>query len=151
MMDRRAFVGALAAGLLAVPLAAEAQPAGKVYRIGVLEGTPVALNPANLEAFRQGLQELGYVERQNYVIEYRSADGRPERFPDLAADLVRLKVDLIVTSGTGAALEAKNATRTIPIAMAGSGDPVQNGLVVSLARPGEERYGAEDHQQRVSR
>jgi putative ABC transport system substrate-binding protein len=151
MMDRRAFVGALAAGLLAVPLAAEAQPAGNVYRIGVLEGTPVALNPANLEAFRQGLQELGYVERQNYVIEYRSADGRPERFPDLAADLVRLKVDLIVTRGTGAALEAKNATRTIPIVMAGSGDPVQNGLVVSLARPGEERYGAEHHQQRVSR
>src|SRR5882672_10096186 len=136
MMDRRAFVGALAAGLLAVPLAAEAQPAGKVYRIGVLEGTPVALNPANLEAFRQGLQELGYVERQNYVIEYRSADGRPERFPDLATELVRLKVDLILTRGTPAVLAARNATRTIPVVMASSGDPVGAGLVASLARPG---------------
>ena len=81
------FLGSLAGGLLAAPLASEAQQAGKVYRIGVLEMTPVALNAANLEAFRQGLRELGYVERQNYAIEYRSADGRPERFPDLAADL----------------------------------------------------------------
>jgi putative ABC transport system substrate-binding protein len=141
VISRRAFLGTVAGGLLAAPLAAEAQPAGKVYRIGVLEGTPVALNAANLEAFRQGLQELGYVERQNYAIEYRSADGRPERFLDLAADLVRLKVDVIVTRGTGAALAAKNATRTIPIVMAGSGDPVQNGLVASLARPGENVTG----------
>ena len=91
-MERRTFMALISGGLLAAPLAAEAQPAGKVYRIGVLEGTPVALNAANLEAFRQGLQELGYVERQNYAIEYRSADGRPDRFPDLAAELVRLKV-----------------------------------------------------------
>jgi len=136
-----ALIALLAVAIISTPLAAEAQQTGKVWRIGVLETTSVALNAANLEAFRQGLRELGYVERQNYAIEYRSADGRPERFPDLAADLVRLKVDLIVTRGTGAALEAKNATRTIPIAMAGSGDPVQNGLVASLARPGENVTG----------
>ena len=135
-MDRRAFLGTLAGGLLAAPLAAEAQPAGKVYRIGVLESTSPALNAANLAAFQQELRELGYVERQNYAIEYRSADGRLERFPDLAAELVRLKVDLIVTRGTTGALAAKNATRTIPIVMATSGDPVAAGLVASLARPG---------------
>jgi len=136
VISRRAFLGTVAGGLLAAPLAAEAQPAGKVYRIGVLEGTPVALNAANLEAFRQGLQELGYVERQNYAIEYRSADGRPERFPDLAAELVRLKVDLILTRGTPAALAAKSASQTIPVVMAASGDPVGSGLVASLGRPG---------------
>ena len=133
-MDRRAFLAGTGAVLLTAPLVAEAQPAGKVYRIGVLE-TKVALNAANLEAFRQGLRELGYVERQNYAIEYRSADGRPERFPDLAAELVRLKVDLILTRGTPAALAAKNATRTIPIVMA-TGEALGSGVVSSLARPG---------------
>ena len=135
-MQRRAFIGSLAGGLLAVPLAAEAQTAGKVYRIGVLETTPVAMHAANLDAFRQGLRELGYVERQNYAIEYRSANGQPERFPDLAADLVRLKVDLILTRGTPAVLAAKNATRTIPIVMATSGDAVGSGVIAGLARPG---------------
>jgi putative ABC transport system substrate-binding protein len=95
-----------------------------------------ATNEANLSAFRQGLRELGYVEGQNVVIEYRSADGRPERFPDLATELVRLKVDVIVTRGTSAALGAKHVTDTIPIVMASSGDPVFAGLVTSLARPG---------------
>jgi ABC-type uncharacterized transport system substrate-binding protein len=99
MVTRRAFLGSLTLGLLAAPLAAEAQPVGKVYRIGVLESTSPALNAANLAALQQELRELGYVERQNYAIEYRSADGRVERFPDLAAELVRLKVDLIVTRG----------------------------------------------------
>ena len=122
--------------LLAAPLAAEAQPAGKVYRIGVLEPTSMALNAANLDAFRQGLRELGYVEGQNLVIEYRSADGRSERFPDLAAEMVRLKVDVILTRGTPAVMAAKNATRTIPVVMAASGDPVLSGVVSSLARPG---------------
>ena len=136
VIHRRTFLGALASGLLSAPLAAEAQSAGKVYRIGVLESTSPALNAANLAAFQQELRELGYVERQNYAIEYRSADGRLERFPDLAAELVRLKVDLIVTRGTTGALAAKNATRTIPIVMATSGDPVAAGLVASLARPG---------------
>jgi putative ABC transport system substrate-binding protein len=96
---RRRFLGTLAGGLLAAPLAAEAQPAGKVTRIGVLEPTSMASNVANLDAFRQGLRELGYVEGQNFVVEYRSADGRSERFPDLAAELVRLKVDVILTGG----------------------------------------------------
>jgi ABC-type uncharacterized transport system substrate-binding protein len=102
----------------------------------VLDILGVASNEANLSAFRQGLRELGYVEGQNFVIEYRSADGRPERFPDLATELVRLKVDVIVTRGTSAALGAKHVTDTIPIVMASSGDPVFAGLVTSLARPG---------------
>jgi putative tryptophan/tyrosine transport system substrate-binding protein len=114
----------------------EAQHAGKIFRIGVLDVLGMASNEANLSAFRQGLRELGYVEGQNVVIEYRSADGRPERFPDLATELVRLKVDVIVTRGTSAALGAKHVTDTIPIVMASSGDPVFAGLVTSLARPG---------------
>src|SRR5216684_3170431 len=94
------------------------------------------LNTANLDAFRQGLRELGYVEGRDFVIEYRSADGRPERFPGLATELVRLKVDLIVTRGTPAVLAAKNATGSIPIVMATSADPTRFGIVSSLARPG---------------
>jgi ABC-type uncharacterized transport system substrate-binding protein len=126
----------LLAGTLAAPLAADAQQAGKMYRLGVLETTSPALNAANFDAFRQGLQELGYVEGKNFIIEYRSTDGRPERFPNLAIELVRLKVDLILTRGTPAALAAKKATGTIPVVMAASGDPVGTGLVTSLARPG---------------
>jgi len=136
MIDRRAFLAGSGAVLLAPPLAAEAQPAGKVYCIGVLEPTSMALNAANLDAFRQGLRELGYVEGRNMRIEYRSADGRSERFPDLAAELVRLKVDVILTRGTPAVMAAKNATGTIPVVMAASGDPVLSGVVSSLARPG---------------
>jgi ABC-type uncharacterized transport system substrate-binding protein len=134
-MNRRAFVAGLGA-VLAAPLTVEAQVTGKVYRIGMLEVVPAALNATNLAAFRQGLRELGYVEGQNVVIEYRSADGRAERFPDLARELVRLKVDLIVTRGTPAALAAKHATATIPIVMAASGDPVGTGIAASLAHPG---------------
>jgi len=122
--------------LFGAPLAAEAQKAGTVYRIGVLDPTPVALNVANLEAFRQGMRELQYVEGQNFVIEYRSPEGPANRFPDLAHELVRLKVDLILTRGTPAVTAAKNATRTIPIVMAASGDPVGAGVVTGLARPG---------------
>jgi putative ABC transport system substrate-binding protein len=135
-MDRRAFLGTLAAGLLAAPRAAEAQQAGKVYRIGMLETRSTVLNAANIDAFRQGLRELGYKEGQNLEIVYRSSDGRDERFSDLAGELVRLKVDLILTRGTPAALAAKSATRTIPVVMAASGDPVGSGIVASLARPG---------------
>ena len=135
-MDRRAFIGTLAGGLLAAPLAAEAQPARKPYRLGMLETTSLATNAANIDAFRQGLRELGYVEKQHFVIEYRSADGQDARFPNLARELVRLKVDIIVTRGTPAALAAKRATDTIPIVMASSGDPVATGIVASLAHPG---------------
>jgi putative ABC transport system substrate-binding protein len=135
-VDRRTFLGALASGLLAAPLAAQAQPPGKVYRIGMLERTSPATNAANFEAFRRGLRELGYVEGKNLVIEYRSADGRDERFAGLATELVRLNVDLILTRGTPAALAAKNATGTIPVVITGLADPVGQGIVASLARPG---------------
>jgi putative ABC transport system substrate-binding protein len=129
---------ALAVGALlgAAPLASEAQQPGKVYRVGVLESVGAASNAENLDAFRVGLSALGYVEGQSFVIEYRSADGRAERFSDLAIELVRLNVDVIVTRGTPAALAAKRATGTIPIVMASSGDPVAEGIVPSLARPG---------------
>jgi putative ABC transport system substrate-binding protein len=113
----------LALALLAAPLVGEAQPAGKVYRIGMLETRSTVLNAANIDAFRQGLRELGYKEGQNLEIEYRSSDGRDERFPGLASALVGLKVDVILTRGTPAALAAKSATRTIPVVMAASGDP----------------------------
>jgi len=113
-----------------------AQQAGKVYRFGVLERTSPAINAANLDGFRQGLRELGYVEEKNFVIEYRSADGRDERFPAPATELVRLKVDLILTRGTPATLAAKDATGTIPIIIVGVGDAVAQGIVTSLARPG---------------
>jgi putative tryptophan/tyrosine transport system substrate-binding protein len=136
VIDRRAFIGLAAGGLLAAPLAAAAQQPEKLYRIGMLERTSTVENAANVEGFRRGLRELGYIEGKTFVIEYRSSDGRDERFPNLAADLVRLKVDLIVTRGTPAALAAKRATRTIPVVMAGVGDPVGQGIVASLARPG---------------
>ena len=135
-MRRRDFITLFGGTVVAWPLAARAQQPGKVWRIGMLDTTSATLNAANLEAFRQGLRQLGYVEGQNLVIDYRSADGRIERFPELAAEMVRLKVNLIVTRGTPTALAAKHATATIPIVMAASGEPVGTGLVASLARPG---------------
>jgi len=130
-MDRRAFI---AGGLLALPFFARAEQAGKVYRIGILEAIPASQNAANLDALRKGLRGLGYVEGRNLVIDYRSADGHAERFPDLAADLVRMKADLIVTRGTPAANAAKQATQAIPVVMATMGDP--RAIVTSFARPG---------------
>jgi putative ABC transport system substrate-binding protein len=129
-------LGTLAGGLFSTRPAAEAQPAGKIYRIGMLERTSPAINAANLDAFRRGLRDGGYVEGKNFVIEYRSAEGRDDQFPGLATELVRLNVDLIVTRGTPAALAAKNATGTIPIVITGLADPVGQGIVASLARPG---------------
>ena len=122
--------------LFLAPLAVDAQPSEKVYRIGMLERTSKTLNAASLNGFLRGMQELGYVEGKHFVIEYRSADGLDERFPELAADLVRVKVDLIVTRGTQAILATKNATNTIPIVITGAGDPIAQGIVASLARPG---------------
>ena len=127
---------ALVLSSIALPLVVDAQRPEKLYRIGMLERTSTAINAANLDGFRQGLRELGYVEGKNFLIEYRSADGRDERFAGLATELVHLKVDLILTRGTPAALAAKNATGTIPVVMAGIGDPVGQGVVASLARPG---------------
>jgi putative ABC transport system substrate-binding protein len=122
--------------MLIAPLVAGAQPAGRVYRIGVLETRSAVLNAANMDAFRQGMRELGYKEGQNLEVVYRSSEGRDERFPDLANELIRLKVDLILTRGTPASLAAKKASRTIPVVMASVGDPVGTGLVASLGRPG---------------
>jgi putative ABC transport system substrate-binding protein len=134
-MDRRTFIGSVASGILTAPLASFAQPQKKVWRIGMLETISTELNAANLNAFRQGLRELGYVEGQNLIIEYRSANGQSERFADYAAELVGMKVDLMVTRGTPASLAAKRATRSIPVVMANAGEPVETGLVASLARP----------------
>ena len=127
---------AVCALLCGTPLAVEAQGASPRYRIGVLDVVTMDSHEANLTAFRHGLRDLGYVEGQNLVIEYRSAEGRPERLPDLAAELARLNVDVLVTRGTRAALVARHVTATVPIVMASSGDPVYAGLVASLARPG---------------
>jgi putative ABC transport system substrate-binding protein len=135
-MDRRGFIRTLAGGLLTAPLGAQAQQLEKPYRIGMLERTSTVVNAANLNAFRLGLRERGYVEGERFVIEYRSADGRDERFPILAAELVQQKVNLILTRGTPAALAAKDATATIPVVFTGVGDPVGQGIVASLARPG---------------
>jgi len=123
--------------ILVAPLASNAQQPTKVYRIGrLLAGSPPA---PTVEAFRQGLHDLGYVEGQNLIIEYRYAEGRPERFPDLAAELVQLKMDVIVAGGDAAARAAQHATSTIPIVMMGT--PLGTGLVASLARPGENITG----------
>jgi putative tryptophan/tyrosine transport system substrate-binding protein len=132
-MKRKITVLALYAMLFAPSFPVEAQQAGKVPRIGLLRaGSPP--DPM-IEAFRQGLRDLGYVEGKNIVIEYRWAEGKNERLPDLAADLVRLGVDVIVPGGNAATSAAKSATKTIPIVMQSS-DPVGTGLVASLARPG---------------
>jgi putative tryptophan/tyrosine transport system substrate-binding protein len=125
----------LALGLLWAPLVSEAQPPTHVHRIGALTGYTLGRG-RNVEAFLEGMRALGYVEGQNLVMEYRGAAGQYERFPALAAELVRLKVDVLLAGGTPAALAAKDATTTIPIVMAGVGDPVGSGLVASLARPG---------------
>ena len=129
---------ALALGILAAPVGAEAQQPAKVHRIGLLSPSSPS-DPRmqrRLEAFRQGLRELGYVEGQNIAIESRWAEGKYDRLPGLAAELVRLKVDVIVAVGVPAIQAAKEATRTIPIVMAYVTDPLALGLVASLARPG---------------
>jgi len=126
----------LVVALLAMPLAAEAQQAARVPRIGYVSTNLVA-SPHLVEAFRQGLHDLGYVEGRNVMIEYRSAEGQLERVPALAAELVALKVAVIVAAaGTPIALAAKQATRMVPIVFIAAGDPVNSGLVASLARPG---------------
>jgi putative ABC transport system substrate-binding protein len=128
----------LATILLATVRLAEAQQPAKIPRIGVLSAASPSASAvsARIEAFRQGLRELGYVEGKSIVIEYRWAEGKFDRLPDLAADLVRLKVDVIVTGGPAATRRAKEATSTIPIVMTMDSDPVASGFVASLARPG---------------
>src|SRR6266536_282849 len=122
--------------LLAVAVMTEAQQPTKIPRIGYLVANFPSTNPARNEAFRDGLRELGYVERKSIVIEWRYAEGKPDRLPALAAELVRLKVDVIVTAGPASTRPAKEATLTIPIVMGFDNDPVGSGFVASLARPG---------------
>ena len=136
MNNRRKLLIALGAGALAAPLTSFAQQKGKVWRIGFLGAASASGMAGRVEALRAGLRDLGYVEGKNIVIEFRWAEGKYERFPELAAELVRLKVEVIVTAGSSAILAAKSATTTIPIVMASSGDVIALGLVASLARPG---------------
>jgi putative ABC transport system substrate-binding protein len=134
VMERRTFMSGVTLALLAVPLAAEAQPAGKIYRVGFLN--PRSGQNEWDEAFRQALGELGYVEGRNLIIAYRWGAGNEERLAEMAAELVQLKVDIIVAAATVAIQAAKRATNTIPIVMAAVSDPVGIGIVASLSRPG---------------
>ena len=135
-MDRRTFICGVAGSLIITPLTAASQQPGKVYRLGYLS-TPTRQSVERVvEALLRKLRELGWVEGQNLIIEYRWAEGNVERLPELAAELVRLKVDIIVAPAGSAALAARNATRTIPIVTIFAGDPVELGLVTSLGRPG---------------
>ena len=133
-LKRREFIRFLCGTAVTWPLVSRAQQVTKIYRIGILETIAAAQNAANLDALRKGLRDLGYVEGQNLVIEYRSAEGRAEQFPSLASELVQLKVDVIVTRGTPAVLAAKNASGTIPVVMASTGAPFL--AVDSLSHPG---------------
>jgi putative ABC transport system substrate-binding protein len=125
----------IAVVLLALGVTAEAQQLGKVHRIGILSGGFPG-SSADIEAFRQGLRDHGYVEGKNLIIEYRYAEGKRDRYPDLVSDLVRLKVDVIIANGTEPTAAAKKATSTIPIVMTSSTNPERTGLIASLARPG---------------
>jgi len=141
-MNRRSFIGTLAGGLLVAPLVAEAQPAGKIARIGYLATNLRGSPQASHEAFVEELRGLGYVEGRNVVIEYRDAEGKDERLAALAAELVALNVDVIVAAaGTLAALAAREATRILPIVFIAVGAPVTSGLVTGLARPGGNATG----------
>jgi putative tryptophan/tyrosine transport system substrate-binding protein len=144
MMDRRAFIAVVGGSILAAPLAAGAQQAGKVYRIGLL-GLSSRSDITGLEALRQGLRDLGYEEGKNLVIEYRWAEGKYDRLPGFADELVRRKVDVLVTYGTPGARAAKRATTTIPVVVAIMGDAVAMGIVPSLARPGGNITGSQFH------
>ena len=137
-MNRRAFLCGLTLGALAVSPLAEAQQAGKAWRIGSLNTSPIPVPGQNpiWDSFLNRLRELGYIDGQNFSIEFRTTGGPADRLPDLAAELVRLNVDLILVPATQAALAAKQATTTIPIVMAAAVNPVETGLVTSLARPG---------------
>ena len=137
MIARRHVVISLSAALLS-PIEAVAQPTVKTWRVGFLASRHVDFTDADnyYGRFRQGMRELGYVEGKNLVIEWRSAEGRAERLPELAAELVRLKVDILVTAAQGASLAAQKATATIPIVVMLVADPVGVGLAKSLARPG---------------
>jgi ABC-type uncharacterized transport system substrate-binding protein len=141
-VNRRAFIGTLAGGLLAAPLAAEAQQGDKVRRIGFLVGATSSSPSVEIEPFKQSLRDRGWIEGQNLTLAYRYAEGDYERLPALAHELVNLSVDVIVADGTPATRAAMHVTKTVPIVMATTGDPVGAGLVSSLARPGGNVTGA---------
>jgi putative ABC transport system substrate-binding protein len=136
MMERRAFLATIAGGLFAAPLAAQAQQAGKKHRVAFLGSTSPSGYASQMEAFRTGLRDLGYVEGENLLIEYRWAQGNNQRLPQLAAELVGRKPDVLVTHGPPGALAAKRATATIPIVLGVIGEAVAIGAVEGLARPG---------------
>src|SRR5262247_3866207 len=135
-MSKRIVVFCLLITVLLIVEVARAQQAGKIFRIGFLDNSTATNQAVLLEAFRQELSKLGWIEGKNITIEYRFAEQKNERLPELAADLVRHKVDLFVATATPVALAAKSATTTIPIVMLTAGDPVAAGLINSLARPG---------------
>ena len=143
-MDQRTFVGAVACSLLASSLAGLAQQEGKIWRVGVLWPGPASPPNSRIEAFRQGLRELGYVEGRNVELVYRYAEGDYARLPTLAAELVRQKVDVILGAGAPAVSAAQKATTTIPIVIGTAGDPVGTGFARSLARPGGNITGLSD-------
>jgi len=143
-MSKKNIALAVGTTLLALSFPAEAQQPGKVPRIGFLESGGDERTKNRLAAFQQGLRELGYVQGKNILIEQRYAAGQFEKLPELAAELVRLKVDVILAGGAPAAHAAKEATTTIPIVMGNAADPVGTGLVVSLARPGGNITGLSD-------
>ena len=137
MTDRRRFVGSIAVGLLAVPMSARAQQPAKIPRVGYVSGTGSATEQGPyVEAIRRGLRDLGQIEGRTFSIEYRGAEGKLDRVPSIVDELVQLKVDVIVAPVATAIRAAKQATKTIPIVIVTGLDPVANGLVDSLARPG---------------
>ena len=140
-MKRRDFITALCAAVAAAPLTCAAQDARRVPRIGFLGNSTASLEANLVTPFREGLRDLGYVEGRNILIEYRWAEGSYERFPSLIAELLAMKVDVIVTAGTPAALAVKKATASVPLVMVAVGDPVGTGLVASLRRPGGNATG----------
>src|SRR5215475_1675309 len=135
MEKKKITVFTLCAMLFALCPTVSAQKLGKVHRIGVLSGGFPGPS-ADIQAFQQGLRDLGYIDGENLIIEHRYAEGKPDRYPDLVSDLVRIKVDVIVANGTGPTTAAKKATSTIPIVMTSSTDPERTGLIASLAQPG---------------
>jgi len=144
MNNRRKLVVALGATLPSLSFPIEGQQLTKVFRIGVLVSGSASTHKSRIDAFRQGLREMSYVEGKNVVLEFRYAEGKGARFADLAAEMVRLKPDVIVVGGTGFTAAAKQATSTIPIVVGGAGDLVGSGLVASLARPGGNVTGSTD-------
>ncbi len=150
MKKAAALLKMVAVMLLALSGIAEAQPATKIPQIGYLEGGPQSRHAARIEAFRQGLRDLGYVEGKNIVIEWRFADAKLDRLPALAAELVHLNVELIVTGGSAPTRAAKEATPKIPIVMANDNDPVANGIIASLARPGGNITGLSNYAPELS-